>query len=703
MPELILERAPSAVISIDEKGAIIYWNRSAEKTFRIPREQAVGRDIAELIIPERYRAAHRAGIERFVAEGIGPLLERPVDFAALRGDGTEFPIKLTVSAIRRGAVWTFTAFVEDRSEHAAAERERERLVEELRRAARLAERRFDTVVGSLSDPVTIRDRSDRLVYANRAALIHLGFDSAEELRNTPPERIMADYLVWSETGDLISMEQIPSVRLLAGEQSPEPLLIRTVHRQTGVQRWNLLKAAPLLDEAGEVQATIMVIEDVTDQQRAEQQGSFLAHASNVLASSLDHQQTLSNVAQLAVPDIADWCAVDLVDEDGDRQSVALAHVDPSRLALAEQLREYEPERLDPQRGMGLVVRTGKSILYPYIADEMLVDAAVDDRHLELLRAVGFRSVLIVPMRIGTRTLGTLTLVTAESGRVLEQVDLELAEQVAARGAVAIENARLYSERSEIAHTLQQSLLPEQLPKIPGYELAGFYVPAYAGTEVGGDFYDAWEVSGGWMITIGDVTGKGAQAAALTSLVRQTMRATSEFISSPAELLGYVDRTLKRERTPSICTALVIRLERDRAVVAVGGHPLPLALNSRGVVRIGEHAPLLGGFSGAQWADSVFELHPGTAILMYTDGITDAIGTNGTRYGAERLIETLARCGKRSASEILQLLTEAVAKFQVGPNADDTAVLALRRLPSPQAPHGDAAEERGPAEAIGSLP
>ncbi len=699
MPELILERAPSAVISLDESGVITYWNRSAERMFGIPREEAIGRELAGLIVPERYRAAHRAGIERFLAEGTGPLLEHPVDFAALRADGTEFPTKLTVSAIRRGLVWTFTAFVEDLSERRAAERERERLVEELRRAARLAERRFDTVVGSLSDPVTIRDRSDRLVYANRAALIHLGFDSVEELRNTPPERIMADYLVSGETGEPISMEQIPSVRLLAGEQDPEPLLIRTVHRQTGIQRWHRLKAAPLLDETGEVEATIMVIDDVTDQKRAEQQSSFLAHASNVLASSLDHQQTLRNVAQLAVPNIADWCAVDLIDEDGDRESVAVAHVDPSRLALAEQLREYQPADLDPERGMGLVVRTGEPILYPYIPDEMLAEGAVDERHLELLRAVGLRSALVVPMRIGGRTLGTLTLVTAESGRVLEQADLELAEQVAARAAVAIENARLYSERSEIAHTLQQSLLPEQLPDIPGYELAGFYEPAYAGTEVGGDFYDAWEVPGGWMITIGDVTGKGAQAAALTSLVRQTMRATSEFISSPAELLRYVDRMLKRDRTPSICTALVIRLERDRAIVAVGGHPLPLAISSRGVVRVGDHAPLLGGFGGASWDDSVFEFDPGTTLLMYTDGVTDAIGINGARYGAARLMETLGRCGERSASEILRLLTEAVDDFQVGPNADDTAVLALRRLPTRQAQRGMLARRARAVEAI----
>jgi PAS domain S-box-containing protein len=556
------------------------------------------------------------------------------------------------------------------------EQEYQRLVEELQRTLELSERRFEAVVGPLSDPITIRTRDNRLVYANRAALSHLGFESSDELSRTPPSEIMAGYDVFDEHGREISMDQIPSVRILRGEAA-EPLLIRTVNHETGIQRWQLLKAAPLLDEAGDVEATIMVIEDVTERQRSERQAAFLARVGEVLASSLDYQQTLRNVAQLAVPEIVDWCGVDLVDEDGDREPMAVAHADPARLELAEQLREYEPVRPDPDRGLGRVFRTGEPVIYPEVTDEMLAGAAVDDRHLGLLRTVGFRSVAIVPMRLGTTTLGAMTLVNADSGRVIDRADLALAEQVAARAAVAIENSRLYSQRSRIAHTLQQSLLPEQLPEIPGYDLAGAYFPALAGSDVGGDFYDAWQVGDSWLITIGDVTGKGVEAAVLTSLVRHTMRTASEFVSSPAQLLARVDETLKKQRRLSICTALCLRLDSDAATLAVGGHPLPVSISTSGISLVGAHGPLLGGFAGARWHDTALAIERETTLLTYTDGVTDAIGEDGSRYGIQRLCRALDKCRSCSAAAVIDSVTGSLERYQSGPQADDTAVLALR--------------------------
>jgi PAS domain S-box-containing protein len=678
LTEMILDRAHNAAVLLDERGVVTYWNPSAERIFGVQREQAIGRTAAELIIPERFRDAHRAGLRRFLAEGVGPVLDRRIELAALRADGSEFPVEMTISALEDGERWCFAAFVQDISERREAEQEHERLVEELRVALLGSERRFDAIVGSLVDPVTIRDRGHRFVYANRAALEHLGFESWEQLRDTDPAAIMSDYVVLGEDGLELSMQDIPSVRILAGEPA-EPLLIQTLERETGVKRWNLLKSAPVLDAQGDVEATITIIEDVTERKRAELRSAFLAEASATLASSLDYEQTLRNVAELAVPGIADWCAVDLLDEDGDRRTVAVAHVDPGRLSLAEALRAYVPDRLDPEDGLGRVMYTGEALLYPEIPDELLVGAAVDERHLELLRAVGFRSVLIVAMRIAERVLGAITLVSAESARVLDRFDVELAEQIGARAAVAIENSRLYSERSVIARTLQRSLLPEQLPEIPGYQLASIYLPAVETSMVGGDFYDVWELSDSWMVLIGDVTGKGIEAAALTSLVRHTVRTASEFQASPASLLAFVDATLKKRPALSVCTALCVRVQQDRATLAVGGHPLPLHITPEGIHEVGEHGPLLGGFANVHWRDFTLHLDAGTTLVAYTDGITEAQREGEGRFGLRRLRETLGQLDGMPPAELMDSLAAALEQFRSGTHTDDTAAIALHRV------------------------
>jgi PAS domain S-box-containing protein len=684
LTELILDRAHNAAVSIDERGTVTYWNPSAERIFGRPREEVIGRPLAELIIPERLRPDHERGLARFLAEGVGPMLDRRVELTALRADGSEFPVEITISALREGDAWSFHAFVQDISERKRGELERERLLAGLRRTLDANERRFDAVVGSLEDPVTIRDRDERIVYANEAALARLGFDSSEELRETSPAAIMRDYVVRGADGRAVAMEDIPSVRILRGEPA-EPLLIQTVHRETGALRWNLLKAAPLLDEQGAPEATIMIIEDVTERRRAEQQSQFLAEVGNVLGSSLDYEQTLRNVARLAVPDVVDWCAVDLFDEDERRLTVAVAHVDPERVTLAERLREYEPDRLDPEQGLGLVLRTGEPLLYEAIDDDALVAAATDDTHLELLREVGMRSALIVPMRAGGRVLGALTLVSAESGRVLDELDLVLAQQMASRAAVAIENARLYGERSRIARTLQQSLLPEQLPDIPGFELASHYQPALETGVVGGDFYEIWPVEDSWMIVIGDVTGKGVEAAALTALARHTLRTASEFRSSPAELLALLDRTLKQRSTLSVCTALCLRLRGSRVEMAAGGHPLPLLLAAGEVAEVGAPGPLLGAFADVSWSEHRLELEQGDALVLYTDGVTDGLGDGRERFGIERLRATLGELAGASAEQLIAELAARIRSFQIGPPADDTAAVALRRSPAGAAP------------------
>jgi PAS domain S-box-containing protein len=685
--QAILNLAHSAFVSIDEEGRIVYWNIRAEEMFSLTREQAIGRVLADTLIPERYRDAHWQGLRRFIQTGEGPVLNKRVELSALRADGEEFPIELMISALKEDdGWWSFHAFIADISERQRAEQDRQRLLDELERALHSSEQRLSVIVDALGEAVTIRAPDDQLIHANRAALDRLGLASVQELREADPRELMAGWETVGEDGHEIRMEDLPSVHALRGEQ-PEPLTMRSVHRVNGEERWVLLKATAIRDPTGAIEAAVTIIEDVTVAKRAAMRMEFLARASQVLASSLDYQQTLSNVAGLAVPRIADWCAVDLFDEDGDRERVAVAHVDPSKLEMAERLRAFEPEGLDPDQGLGLAKRTGEPVLYTDIPDELLVEAALSDEHLGLLRAVGMRSVLIVPMVARAHTIGALTLVSAESGRTFDRGDVEFAQQIAERAALAVENARLYTERTEVARTLQSSLLPEALPDVPGWEIAALYRPAGHESAVGGDFYDFWEVGGDWLMMIGDVTGKGVGAATVTSLLRHTAWAASEFDARPAEILARVDAALKRRPSLSVCSSLCLRISNGRGTLASGGHPLLMRIGEEGVRDLGRPGTLLGAFPKVDWPEDEFEMRPGETLVAITDGVTDTVGEDDERFGIARLQEILAATQNESPTVIRERVVAALEDFQVGSQADDTAIVVMRFTGAPAGPQG----------------
>jgi PAS domain S-box-containing protein len=550
----------------------------------------------------------------------------------------------------------------------------------------IRDQRLSVILDALAEAVTIRAPNNHLVYANPAALDRLGFATATELREADPRALMGPWETTDEHGQEIAMDDLPSVQLLRGEQ-PEPLLLRAVHRESGEEQWSLLKATAVRDAAGTIEAAVTIIEDVTQRRRATLRMEFLARVGDVLASSMDYQQTLRNVAGLAVPLLADWCAVDLFTEQDGREPVAIAHADPEKLRTAARLRAYEPDRLDPERGLGLLRRTGEAQLHTQIPDELLVAAAVDDEHLRLLREVGMRSALVVPLRIRERTIGGLTMVSSESGRSFDRGDLEFAEQVAARAAQAVESARLYSERSAIARTLQSSLMPEAIPAIPSWDVAALYRPVGEESQVGGDFYDFWQVDGDWLMMIGDVTGKGVGAAAVTSLVRHTARAASEFDSRPAQVLARIDAALKRRPAVSLCTALCLRITANGATLAVGGHVLPFRVGEDGVAEVGEHGTLLGALARTRWPETELELRPGETLVAFTDGVTDTVGAEGERWGGERLRETLSGTHGQAATAVRERLVAALEGFEVGAQADDTAVVIMRPT------GGEAGEQR----------
>jgi len=228
-----------------------------------------------------------------------------------------------------------------------------------------------------------------------------------------------------------------------------------LHRRDGEWRSMWARSVPVLEPGGRVREWVGAANDVTERRKEERATAFLAQAGKVLASSLDYETTLRAVAKLAVPELADWCAVDLLGDDGGLRRVAVEHQDPARLQLVRELEERYPSEPNPERGLHYVIRTGKPDMMADIPEALLDAAAQSAEHGELIRRLGLKSYIAVPLVARGRTLGAITLVHAESGRRYDARDLSLAEELARRAAVAIDNARLFHETEESRAQLEQ--------------------------------------------------------------------------------------------------------------------------------------------------------------------------------------------------------------------------------------------------------
>jgi len=237
-----------------------------------------------------------------------------------------------------------------------------------------------------------------------------------------------------------------------------------------------------------------------------------------------------------------------------------------------------------------------------------------------------------------------------------------------------------AEAETLARTLQQTFIPPVPPVIPGLDLATAYLPAGEGTEVGGDFYDVFPLTTDeWVVTLGDVCGKGYEAAVVTALVRHTIRALSVGEDSPSAVLAGLDRVLRHHDTERFCTAALLKLRRDGArwlvTIALGGHPQPLLLSATQAPRpVGEHGPLLGVVDDAHYRDTTLHVEPGETLLLFTDGVFE--GRYGAElYGEERLAAVAHRSGP-GPEAVVTALVHDVLSYQEGTLRDDVAVVAF---------------------------
>lgn len=442
---LITDSVPTLISYVDNQERYIFNNKTYEEWFGIERNKIQGKELKEVMSEAVY-----AIVEPYVKLALsGQKVSYDSSFEYSEGIQRYVQVSYIPHISESGKVKGFIALVNDMSERQRTQAEILNLNQQLQR--RIAE--LETLLDVIPVGIGIAaDRDCRLLKVN-SYLANILKMPAEEMNHSLislTEERNQEYSIYKIDKDQ-PFEDLPMQKSAAlGVEILEEEL--DVVRKDGSRRKLLASTAPLFDAAGQSNGCVAAFVDITDRKYAAERQRFLAEASAALVSSLDYATTLSRVAQLAVPHIADWCTVHIVKEDGQVEQLAVAHVDPKKVEWAHELQRLYPFNPEELRGLAQVFRTGQAELYPEISDEMLVLGARDPHHLEILREVGFSSVMLVPMTIRGRCLGAISLIAAESGRRYSETDLALAEELAHRAGIAVENARLYTiaqhERSE---------------------------------------------------------------------------------------------------------------------------------------------------------------------------------------------------------------------------------------------------------------
>ncbi|MCD9145624.1 SpoIIE family protein phosphatase [Streptomyces albireticuli] len=420
--------------------------------------------------------------------------------------------------------------------------------------------------------------------------------------------------------------------------------------------------------------------------------SFLVEASDLLAGTLDRDQTLALMAQMTVPTLAAWCAVYTVADPASEPELSyVLHEDEDRIdGLKTLLGKLDPPEPVPTPGARVWTAPAEAAHAAALRNSLrslgLTDIAQQPvgtgTSLATATAVGGETV-VLPLVARNRVIGMLTLGKPTDDHFRQEI-LELAEDLSRRAALALDNSRLYSERTAISQSLQRSLLPPELPLVPGVEVDVIYRAAGEGNEVGGDFYDLFPIrDGAYGFAIGDVCGTGPEAAAVTGLARHALRLLArEGYGGPAVLERLNAAILDEGARSRFLTLLYGELwpqEDGSAILKVvcAGHPLPLRLRpDGGVEAAADPQPLLGVMEDLELYEQTVALDPGDVLLCVTDGVTER--REGTRMlGDDGLADVLTTCTGLTAGAVTARILRAVERFAAEPASDDMAILAMR--------------------------
>lgn len=694
----LVEAVSSAVVATDLGGRILYWNPGAAQLYGYTAEQMTGASVMDLFVSPEDRAASDDIMDILRAGGTWS-----GEFHVRCADGSSRPVRITNSPLfHDGELAGIVGVAEDLTESKAARQDANLLATRMTRLAQVTaqlgsattvEQVTDIVVAQAADAVGADVASMVLLEGDTLRMIGVrGVDPAVlERWTTFPADLHVPIADAARTGEPVVVigkaaieAEYPAMPARTREECVVALPLCVAERRLGavglifpeVRSLDTQEMEFLRAMADSCAHALIRLEATSAAASTTAKLTFLASASEVLSGSLDYEQTLASVAQLAVPALADWCAVDVL-HDGRLRTLATTHVDPAKVAAAHHIQTRYPQDMDSDSAAPRVARTGTSELLPDIADAMLVATARDEEHLRLLREMGFRSAVVVPLRTAGRILGVITLVYAESGRRYSEADLELVEDLARRAAMAIDNADLHTQTHEAAARLQRAVLPDTLPSLPGWELAAHYSPADR-TDVGGDFYDCLRLPDGRLaVVVGDVIGRGLQAASQMAAVRAALRAFVSLDPDPGVVVTSLDRMFAAFEMSQFVTLVyaVIDHERDELSIINAGHLPPLLVMADGTVEpLDVPASLPLGVQPDERPPTRLPMPPGACLALFSDGLVERRGED-IDVGVGRLRALLATTPGTPLSRAIEDLATGLHDAD---RQDDVTLLLARR-------------------------
>ncbi len=414
----------------------------------------------------------------------------------------------------------------------------------------------------------------------------------------------------------------------------------------------------------------------SNERRVQERLELLVRAGEMFHQSLDVTTTLNNVARLAVESFAEICLFDLTDERSERLFVtASAHRDPTKeeaLSSVQNILYVEEFGIHP---VVRVTQTGEPFFLPHIDDEVIVAHAASRQHEQYMRRFGYRSKIVVPVIAQNHIFGALTFVRTGEDKEFDEADLVFAIELGRRAGLAVANAKQFHREQYVAETLQRAFLPRRFPSDKGLEVSAHYRPGSTEADIGGDWYDAFENEHGEVVvTIGDVTGKGIEAARLMVLMRQAIRVAALTAREPQQIASIANRLLLTEGD-RLASAFIGVIDPDTRWMryASAGHAPPLLRNADGsLTSLESPSPPLGAFNNTSFEQYEIECPKGSMLVLYTDGVIEI--SRDLLAGEDMLKRVLSTDAVLHASNPAEFIERAIAYQDP---RDDIAILAVK--------------------------